>query len=101
MCVLHAFSLYMLAYPRSHHVALHSVKEKLVPSSPPSYDKVMTAIRQELKFLHMQSASQRELNKLACKDLPDGLAVMDFFVQGCSLGTQSERSLPKRRKQIE
>ena len=71
------------------------------PSSPPSYDKVMTAILQELKFLHMQSASQVELNKLACKDLPDGPAVMAFFVQGCSLGTQSERSLPQRRKQIE
>ncbi|DBA66673.1 TPA: hypothetical protein ACH3X2_002183 [Trebouxia sp. C0005] len=28
------------------------------PTPPPSYDRVMTAILQELKFLHMQSASQ-------------------------------------------
>ena len=35
----------------------------------------MTAILQELKFLHMQSASQGELNELLCKDLLDGTAV--------------------------
>ena len=45
------------------------------PTPPPSYDKVMTAILQELKFLHMQSASQGELNELPCKDLLDGIAV--------------------------
>ena len=46
------------------------------PLTPPlSYDKVMTAILQELKFLHMQSASQGELNELPCKDLLDGTAV--------------------------
>ncbi|KAL3156879.1 hypothetical protein ABBQ38_001146 [Trebouxia sp. C0009 RCD-2024] len=32
------------------------------PTPPPSYDKVMTAILQELKFLHMQSASQARYN---------------------------------------
>lgn len=36
----------------------------------------MTAILQELKFLHMQSASQGEPNKLACIDVPDGTLVM-------------------------
>ena len=46
------------------------------PTPPASYDKVMTAILQELKFLHMQSAAQGELNEMPCKDLLDGTAVM-------------------------
>ena len=40
----------------------------------------MTAILQELKFLHMQSASQGELNELPCKDLLDGTAVKAFLL---------------------
>ena len=36
----------------------------------------MTTILQKLKVLHMQSASRGELNKLACKGLPDGTLVM-------------------------
>ena len=72
------------------------------PPPPPAYDKVMTAILQELKFLHMQSASQGELH-IACKALPewqssDGLPIVQAF----SLATQSEKSLPtERRKQFE
>ncbi len=49
----------------------------LFAESPPPYDKAMTAILQELKFLHMQSASQGELH-IPYKDFCT--AVMTFLL---------------------
>ncbi|KAL0023727.1 hypothetical protein WJX79_008281, partial [Trebouxia sp. C0005] len=40
------------------------------PTPPPSYDRVMTAILQELKFLHMQSASQGIFTRYTIRKIP-------------------------------